>query len=146
MDELSGGELQRVEIVLCLGKPADIYLLDEPSANLDIEKRLNVIKIIKNFISNNNKSVFIIEHDIVMSVAFSQECNSNILLVKQISCENDVKICAISEPLTFTTGINRFLELMGITMRISGHNRPRINKLNSQLDKEQKTNGNFYGI
>lgn len=146
IDELSGGELQRVEIVLCLGKQADIYLLDEPSANLDIEKRLNVIKIIKKMVNNNNKSVFIIEHDIVMSVAFSQECNSNILLVKQISYENDVKICSISEPLNFTTGINRFLELLGITMRIGGHNRPRINKLNSQLDREQKTNGNLYGI
>lgn len=31
VQELSGGELQRVAIVLCLGKPADIYLIDEPS-------------------------------------------------------------------------------------------------------------------
>lgn len=80
-----------------------------------------------------------------MSVAFSQEYGSNILLVKQDSHENNMKICSISQPLNFTTGINSFLELMCITMRISGHNRPRINKFNSQLDKEQKNNGNFYG-
>ena len=145
LDELSGGELQRVFIVLCLGTPADIYLFDEPSANLDIEKRLKVTKVIKRFIINNNKSAFVIEHDIMMSVAFAQELGSKILLVKQDSYENGIKNCSVSEQLDFSQGINGFLKLMGITMRISGHNRPRINKFNSQLDQEQKRNGNYYG-
>ena len=39
-DQLSGGELQRVAIILCLGKPANIYLIDEPSAYLDSEQRI----------------------------------------------------------------------------------------------------------
>lgn len=34
---LSGGELQRVAIVLALAKPCDLYLIDEPSAYLDSE-------------------------------------------------------------------------------------------------------------
>lgn len=38
VQNLSGGELQRVAIVLCLGKPADVYLIDEPSAYLDSEQ------------------------------------------------------------------------------------------------------------
>lgn len=146
IDELSGGELQRVLIVLCLGTNADIYLFDEPSANLDIEKRLKVTKIIKKFITNYNKTAFIIEHDIMMSVAFAQEYNSNILLVKQTNYLDGIKYCSVSPPLDFVTGINGFLKLMGITMRISGHNRPRINKFNSQLDKEQKKSENYYGI
>jgi len=37
VQKLSGGELQRVAIVLTLGKPCDIYLIDEPSAYLDSE-------------------------------------------------------------------------------------------------------------
>lgn len=146
INELSGGELQRVLIVLCLGTPADIYLLDEPSANLDIEKRLKVTKIIKKFIMNYGKTAYIIEHDIMMSVAFAQEYNSNIFLVKQDNYENEIKFCSISNPLDFVSGINGFLKLMGITMRISSHNRPRINKFNSQLDKEQKKNEKYYGI
>jgi ATP-binding cassette subfamily E protein 1 len=147
INELSGGELQRVLIVLCLGTPADIYLFDEPSANLDIEKRLKVTKIIKKFILNYGKTAYIIEHDIMMSVAFAQEYNSSILLVKQDEYGEGNKICSISQPLDFVFGINGFLKLMGITMRISGqNNRPRINKFNSQLDKEQKKKEKYYGI
>ena len=40
VQNLSGGELQRVAMALCLGKPADVYLIDEPSAYLDSEQRL----------------------------------------------------------------------------------------------------------
>ena len=147
LDELSGGESQKVFIALCLGTPADIYLFDEPSANLDIEKRLKITKIIKKFIINNNKTAFIIEHDIMMSVAFGQEHDSKIILVKEDSYDfvNKIKKCSISEPLNFDKGINSFLQLMGITMRLSSNNRPRINKLNSQLDQEQKKTGKYYG-
>jgi len=46
---LSGGELQRVALTLCLGKPADVYLIDEPSAYLDSEQRLVAAKVIKRY-------------------------------------------------------------------------------------------------
>ena len=49
VQNLSGGELQRVALVLCLGKPADIYLIDEPSAYLDSEQRLHAAKVIKRY-------------------------------------------------------------------------------------------------
>lgn len=41
----AGGELQRVAIALCLGQPADIYLVDEPSAYLDSEQRIMASKV-----------------------------------------------------------------------------------------------------
>lgn len=47
VQNLSGGELQSVALVLCLGKPADVYLIDEPSAYLDSEQRLIAAKVIK---------------------------------------------------------------------------------------------------
>lgn len=47
VQNLSGGELQRVALALCLGKPADVYLIDEPSAYLDSEQRLMAARVIK---------------------------------------------------------------------------------------------------
>ncbi|GAA6072845.1 ATP-binding cassette sub-family E member 1, partial [Tachysurus ichikawai] len=47
VQNLSGGELQRVALTLCLGKPADVYLIDEPSAYLDSEQRLMAARVIK---------------------------------------------------------------------------------------------------
>lgn len=44
VQNLSGGELQRVALALCLGQPADIYLIDEPSAYLDSEQRILAAK------------------------------------------------------------------------------------------------------
>ena len=67
VSNLSGGELQRVAIVLALGKPADVYLIDEPSAYLDSEQRILIARIIKRFIMNSKKSAFIVEHDFIMA-------------------------------------------------------------------------------
>ena len=45
VEHLSGGELQRVALCVCLGKPADVYLIDEPSAYLDSEQRVTASKV-----------------------------------------------------------------------------------------------------
>ena len=45
VQNLSGGELQRVAITLALGQPADLYLIDEPSAYLDSEQRIMAAKV-----------------------------------------------------------------------------------------------------
>ena len=52
VQNLSGGELQRVAMALCLGKPADVYLIDEPSAYLDSEQRLVAAKVRCNVFRN----------------------------------------------------------------------------------------------
>jgi len=50
VQNLSGGELQRVAIVLALAKPCDIYLIDEPSAYLDSEQRVITSRVMKRWI------------------------------------------------------------------------------------------------
>jgi len=65
--DLSGGELQRVAICLALGKPAQIYLIDEPSAYLDSEQRVIAAKVIKRFIMGSKKTAFVVEHDFIMA-------------------------------------------------------------------------------
>ena len=60
-------------IILALGKPADVYLLDEPSAYLDSEQRVIAAKVIKRFILSAKKTAFIVEHDFIMATYLADQ-------------------------------------------------------------------------
>ncbi|KAN0059887.1 Fe-S cluster-binding ribosome biosynthesis protein [Thecaphora frezii] len=134
---LSGGELQRVALVLALGKPADIYLIDEPSAYLDSEQRIIASRVIKRFIIHSKKTAMIIEHDIIMATYLAD---------KVIVYEGQPSVRATAKrPESLLTGMNRFLATLQVSMRRDPTNyRPRVNKLNSIKDKEQKAEGNYF--
>ncbi|MFT4867711.1 MAG: ATP-binding cassette subfamily E protein 1, partial [Candidatus Nanohaloarchaea archaeon] len=66
LEDLSGGELQRVGIAICLSKNADIYLLDEPSAYLDVEARVELGRTLKRFARKTEKPLMVIDHDLLM--------------------------------------------------------------------------------
>lgn len=136
---LSGGEIQKVAIVLSLGKPANIYLLDEPSAYLDSEQRIVVSKVIKRFIMHNKKTAFIVEHDFMMATYLADK-------VIVFSGIPSIQATATS-PQPLSTGINNFLKSLGITFRRDPDNkRPRINKYDSVKDKEQKLNNQYFYV
>lgn len=137
LTNLSGGELQRVALILCLGKPADVYLIDEPSAYLDSEQRLVAAKVIKRFLLHAKKTGFIVEHDFIMATYLADR-------VVVFDGQPGVDTIAHS-PQTLLAGMNRFLELLNITFRRDPNNfRPRINKLKSVKDSEQKKGGNYF--
>lgn len=149
LNELSGGEMQRVWITYCLGTPAYIYLIDEPSACLDVEQRVTVTKVIKRFILHNQKIAFIVEHDMMMAVSLTHnnEENSQVIFIEKTEYDetNNKKICVANKPESFNVGINQFLKSMNITFRSQTQNgRPRINKLGSAKDTEQKSSGKYY--
>lgn len=124
---LSGGELQRVAIVLCLAKPCDIYLIDEPSAYLDSEQRVNASRVMKRWILSSKRSAFIVEHDFIMAT----------YLADKVICfeGTPAKETKCSSPESLITGMNKFLKMMEITFRRDPTNfRPRINKHASQKD------------
>lgn len=124
---LSGGEVQRVAIVLTLAKPCDIYLIDEPSAYLDCENRVRASRAIKRWISNSKSCAFIVEHDFIMGTYLADK----IIVFDGIPS----KEAHCTSPEGSVSGINRFLKLMDLTFRRDPSNlRPRINKLHSQKD------------
>jgi ATP-binding cassette subfamily E protein 1 len=134
---LSGGEIQRVAIVLCLGKPADIYLIDEPSAYLDSEQRIICSKVIKRFILHAKRTAFVVEHDFIMATYLADR-------VIVYDGEPSVK-CVAGTPISLVEGMNKFLSMLDITFRRDPTNfRPRINKHLSQKDREQKSSGNYF--
>ncbi|MEO9364875.1 MULTISPECIES: ribosome biogenesis/translation initiation ATPase RLI [Candidatus Nitrosocaldus] len=65
VNELSGGELQRLAVAVAASKDADLYLFDEPSSYNDVYQRLEVARVI-NEIAGKGKSVMIVEHDLTM--------------------------------------------------------------------------------
>jgi Predicted ATPase, RNase L inhibitor (RLI) homolog len=64
--DLSGGERQRVAIAACLSEEADLYVLDEPSAHLDVEQRVRATTAIRRYAENHDATVLVIDHDIYM--------------------------------------------------------------------------------
>lgn len=139
VQNLSGGELQRVAIVLALGMPADVYLIDEPSAYLDSEQRIIAARVIKRFIMHAKKTAFIVEHDFIMATYLAD---------RVIVFDGQPSVNAkANTPEGLLSGCNKFLKNLDVTFRRDPNSfRPRINKHNSQLDQEQKLNGNFVRI
>ena len=139
LNELSGGELQRVAIAHCLQQEADLYLLDEPSAYLDSEQRLVLSKIIKDFIEQKGASALIVDHDLLFVDYISDRL---IVFEGKPAVEGN-----ITGPFEMEDGMNRFLKELGITLRRDPEtNRPRVNKLDSRLDREQKEKGKYYYV
>ena len=134
---LSGGELQKLALCIALAKEADVYLLDEPSAYLDVEERLNVARIARRLAETREVVAFVVEHDIMIADFISDS-----LMVFQ--GEPGVEGLA-SSPTLVKRGMNALLSNLGITMRRDPDSgRPRVNKEGSYLDRMQKARGEFY--
>jgi len=139
ISELSGGELQRVAIAKCLSTDADIYLLDEPSAFLDVEMRLQVAQLLRKSIEELKKAGFVVEHDII-----TQDFIADSILVFDGIPGLEGNVMA---PQSLRDGFNMFLKMMGITFRRDSiTKRPRVNKLGSNKDVYQKRINEFYYI
>ena len=135
--KLSGGELQAVSIAICLGKEADLYLFDEPSAHLDANARMEAAKAIRRTMESNEKAAMGIDHD-----TYFLDIVSDSVLVFQGEGGDHGKAIG---PLSLRKGMNLFLSDADVTFRrdIESH-RPRINKPSSRKDREQKSSGEYF--
>ena len=128
VQNLSGGELQRVALVIALAKPCDMYLIDEPSAYLDSEQRILAARVMKRWIMNAKRAAFVVEHDFIMATYMADK------VIVFSGTPGIEAFCSSPEPLV--SGMNRFLQLMEITFRRDPYNfRPRINKYKSVKDR-----------
>ncbi len=136
VSNLSGGELQRFEVARCLAKDADVYLIDEPSAYLDVEERISVAKAIKDTMVERGKTAFVVDHDLLV-VSYLADAVIN------FGGESGVRGEA-GEVAPFEEGVSTLLKSLDITLRKDKESgRPRINKRGSVLDREQKAKGQY---
>jgi len=137
LNDLSGGELQRVAIAACLGREADLYLLDEPSAHLDVEQRTMTTKVIRRYAENQNSTALIADHDIYMVDMISDR----LLVFNGKPAYNGTT----HGPFDMRNGMNKFLHELNITFRRDEETkRPRVNKPDSKLDRQQRREGEYY--
>jgi len=134
---LSGGELQKVAVASCLLQKVDLYALDEPSAFLDVEDRIVVAKFLQKFVRSFGKSAIVIDHDLQL-----MDLISDTMIIFEGESGVDGKA---TSPMPKADAMNRFLKSLDMSFRRDERSlRPRVNKLESRLDKDQKASGNYY--
>ncbi|GAA5817976.1 MAG: ribosome biogenesis/translation initiation ATPase RLI [Methanobrevibacter sp. CfCl-M3] len=137
LNELSGGELQRLAIAVTLSQEGELYVFDEPTAFLDVEQRLTVGKVIKKVVESKNATALIVDHDIVF---IDYITNRAIVFYGKPGLEG-----IATSPTDIKTSMNKFLKDLKITFRRDKETkRPRVNKLDSYLDRQQKESQQYY--
>lgn len=64
-DEVSGGEMQRITLMVLLSRPGNLILLDEPTVNLDRNLRKNFVEFLnKEVLSDKSKTFLMVSHDV----------------------------------------------------------------------------------
>ena len=139
LPDLSGGELQRAAIALALARPATLYLLDEPSAYLDADERMNVAKLVRRQIERQAVSALVVDHDVYF---LDLACDA--LMVFHNEPGDPAEGRGVG-PFAMREGMNRLLREVEITFRRDAETlRPRINQDGSVLDREQRARGEYY--
>ncbi|MEM3986031.1 MAG: ribosome biogenesis/translation initiation ATPase RLI [Candidatus Methanomethylicia archaeon] len=137
LSELSGGELQRVAIASCLSMDADLYLIDEPSAYLDVEQRISMARVIKRIIESRGVAAFVVEHDLIVQSILADSL--------MVFSGHPGRFGVAHSPKSLREGMNKFLRDVDVTFRRDPQTgRPRVNKPDSWLDRYQKGIGEYY--
>lgn len=64
VDELSGGELQRVWLACCLAQQTDVLLLDEPTNHLDLRYQVELLDLVRDLADDHGVAVGVVLHDL----------------------------------------------------------------------------------
>ncbi|NQE05268.1 Cobalamin import ATP-binding protein BtuD, partial [ANME-1 cluster archaeon GoMg1] len=116
INELSGGQQQKVFIARALTQEPDVLLLDEPTSNLDIRHQLEVMDIIKNIVRERGISAIMAIHDLNLASRYAD----------RIIMMNSGKIFSTGDPVSVLTPDN-IKHVYGVEVKVNNHDeRPYI--------------------
>jgi iron complex transport system ATP-binding protein len=69
VDELSGGELQRVWLATCLAQETGVLLLDEPTTYLDLRYQVEILDLVRDLADEHGVAVGVVLHDLDQAAA-----------------------------------------------------------------------------
>lgn len=137
---LSGGERQRIALMSCLAQQASIFLIDEPSAYLDVEARLAMAKLLKRLPRRRpNICMLVIDHDLLLST----QIGASVIVCRGVPGQHATAYKTRNKH----DGLNNFLKDMNVTFRKDIRSgRPRINSPDSEKDKASKAHGIYFPL
>lgn len=131
LNELSGGQQQKVFIARALTQEPDVLLLDEPTSNLDIRHQLDVMDIIKNIVSEKQISAIMAIHDLNLASRYAD----------RIIMMNSGKIFAAGDPVSVLTP-ESIKHVYGVEAEVNHNNgRPYIVPIRAVREKRDENDG-----
>ena len=73
MEQLSGGQKQKVFIARALAQEPQVFLFDEPTSSLDIRHQLEVLEIVRELASQQKRQVVMVLHDLNLAARYSDQ-------------------------------------------------------------------------
>lgn len=105
---LSGGERQRVHVAAAMAQGAELMLLDEPTASLDLQHQLAIFQILRRLAREEKKAVVAVTHDVNLAAMF---CDKVLLI-------HEGKIAAAGSPVQVLTP-ERLEPVYGVRMTLA---------------------------
>lgn len=73
VDQLSGGELQRVWLATCLAQQTDVLLLDEPTNHLDLRYQMEILELVRDLADTRGTALGVVLHDLEHAAAVADD-------------------------------------------------------------------------
>jgi iron complex transport system ATP-binding protein len=116
--ELSGGEWRRMVLARALAQQAPILLLDEPTTGLDLKYQVEVLRLIRRLVAQQNLSVVLTSHDLNLAAVFGHRV--------ALLCEREVAACGPPEDVFTAELIGRSFGVPVTVVRHPVYNTPLV--------------------
>lgn len=118
VDNLSGGEMQRVWLATVLAQGSDLLLLDEPNSFLDLSHQLELMELIRRLNQQLNKTIALVIHDLNQAIQWCDE----VVVIREGHVHAAGDITLLQDPLLLQEVFNLSCQFV----RVPGQQRPLL--------------------
>lgn len=107
--ELSDGQLQMAMIARALAQDTPIILLDEPTAHLDLNNRVEIMNLLRKLARNSNKAILVATHELDLALQTAD--------VIWLAGKNKKLISGIPEDLVLNGSFDEIFQFKGFDLK-----------------------------